>query len=87
MKPLRFHPLAVFTAAIFVAATVANFLTLDWRRAPISYAIGSALLASPFAVFSLRTPLSGELAGATSILPRERRYSFFPGNEVAAPAE
>jgi len=50
MKPLRFHPLAAFTAAIFVAATVANFLTLDWRRAPISYAIGSALLASPFAV-------------------------------------
>jgi hypothetical protein len=44
------HPSAGITVALFVAATLANFLTLDWRLAPLSYAIGSTLLASPFAV-------------------------------------
>ncbi|KQV45982.1 hypothetical protein [Duganella sp. Root336D2] len=50
MQLHRFHPLAGITAIIFVTCTLANFLTLDWRSAPISNAIGSALLASPFAV-------------------------------------
>ncbi|WP_090436997.1 hypothetical protein [Duganella sp. CF458] len=46
----RLHPLAAITAIIFIAGTLANFFTLDWRIAPISNAIGSALLAIPFAV-------------------------------------
>jgi len=46
----RFHPLAGITVVILVGGTLANFFTLEWHVAPLSYAISSLLLASPFAV-------------------------------------
>ena len=46
----RFHSLAGITVIILIACTVANFFAMEWHRAPISYAVASVLLASPFAV-------------------------------------
>lgn len=46
----RFNPFAGISAIILVGCALANFFTLDWQLAPLSYAVSSLFLASPFAV-------------------------------------
>jgi hypothetical protein len=53
MRLKRTDVLAVIPLCFFVGATLGNFVTLNWRNNPSSYAIASAVLASPFIVLFL----------------------------------
>lgn len=69
----RPHPLAAVTALCFASATLANFLSTDWRGHALGYGIASLLLASPFAVL---------LAGHLTLARTWRRNAFFAAGNL-----
>jgi len=68
-----FHPLGAVTATLVVACVWANFVPLEWRSAPFSYAISSLLLASPFLIF---------LAGHLTVARTWRRNAYLAVGSV-----
>jgi hypothetical protein len=53
MRDRSYRPAFAFTALCFSLATAANFFTVNWWKNPIGYAMGSLILAGPFAVLLL----------------------------------